>query len=83
MNIDRFEDSETKFMKYVPERRTYPNAFLTSSLGFTKSSMQIKYNNILSKFGLDIRPRSNTLENALLFERLKLLIVKYYDMQKK
>ena len=83
LNISHYEDAETKFARFVPEKRTHPSTFLTSSLGFTKSAMQVKYNSILSKFNLEQRPVTNTLENALLFEKMKLLIICYYDMQKK
>lgn len=83
LNIGEFEDTDTRYARAVPERRAYPNAFLASSLGFNKSSMQSRYNEVLHKFGLERKPRVATLKNALHYERMKVLIIKYYDLLKK
>lgn len=82
LNIGQFEDTEAKCHRLIPEKRSYPSAFIATSLGFTKSSMQVKYNNILAKFHLDSRPVAATLRVALLYERLKYLLIKYYEVQK-
>ncbi len=83
LNIHEFEDTITKFRRYFPERRSYPSAFLASSLGFNKSNYFSKYNEILQKFNLHRKPRVPTLKNALHFERLKILLIKYFDLLKK
>ena len=82
MNIWRFEDRETRLARICPERRAYPSSFFGSSLGFNRSSMHSRYNEVLNKFDLGRRPRVATLENSLLYEKLKLLMIKYYEAQK-
>lgn len=83
INIDEFEDLDSKFIKLIPEKRVYPNAFLASSLGFSKSSLDSRHTSILHKFNLENKPRVPSLKNALHFERLKLLMNKYFDKNKK
>lgn len=83
LNIGELEDTETRFSRLFPERRAYPSAFMASSLGFNKSSMQLKYNEVLTRFHLDRKPRAATLTSALHYERLKILITKYYELLKK
>lgn len=83
LNINEFEDTETKYQKIIPDKRSYANAFMASSLGFNKSTMQVKYNEILHRFKLDRRPQVASLRNALHYEKLKVLIIKYYELLKK
>lgn len=83
LNINEFEDTETKFAKIVAEKRTYPPAFVASSLGFNKSTMQVKYNDVLMRFGLERRPVVASLRNALHYEKLKIMIIKYYECLRK
>ncbi|KAI4291657.1 hypothetical protein PAPHI01_0931 [Pancytospora philotis] len=80
LNVDEFEDGETKYQKIVPEKRTYSSTFMASSLGFNKSTIQAKYTEFLQRFHLERRPRVATLRNALHFEKLKFLIIKYFEL---
>ncbi|KAI5151997.1 hypothetical protein ENBRE01_2491 [Enteropsectra breve] len=82
LNTNMLVDNSYKYKKYITERKSYPNAFLASSLGFTKSSILAKHMEILGKFGLDRIPREATLKNGILFERLKNLILKYFEVKK-
>lgn len=83
INIDEFEDLDSKFIKLIPEKRVYPNTFLASSLGFSKSSLDSRHTSILHKFNLENKPKVASLKNSLHFERLKLLMNKYLDKNKK
>lgn len=81
-NVDLFEDRESKIQKYLTEQITHPRAFLASNLGFNRSSMESKYNEILNKFKLDKRSMSGSIRNAFHYEILKRLIIKYFEMKK-
>lgn len=78
-NVDLFEDRESKIQKYLPEKLVYPKAFLASNLGFNRSTMDSKYMEILSRFKLGKKSTSGSIRNAVHFETLKHLIMKYFD----
>jgi len=82
ININELEDTEMKYKRIVSEKKSYPSAFLASSLGFNKGNLNSRYLQILNAFGLDKKPRAPSLRNALAFEKLKLLIIKYFDKYK-
>ena len=81
-NIDLFEDKESKMQKYIADTPPRPKAFLASNLGFNRSSMETKYTDILNKFKLDRRSTSGSMRNALHYETLKKLIIKYFETKK-
>lgn len=81
-NIDLFEDKESKIQKYIQEASTYPKAFLASNLGFNRSTMDPKFNEILGKFKLDKRSTSGSIRNALHYEVLKKLLLRYFENKK-
>lgn len=81
-NIDLFEDRESKIQKYLTDSTTHPKALLASNLGFNRSSMESKYSEILNKFKLDRRATSGSIRNALHYETLKRLIIKYFETKK-
>lgn len=81
-NIDLFEDKESKMQKYLADTPTRPKAFLATNLGFNRSSMETKYTDILNKFKLDRRSTSGSMRNALHYETLKKLIIKYFEVKK-
>ncbi|KAM0680446.1 hypothetical protein GINT2_001506 [Glugoides intestinalis] len=81
-NIDRFEDRESKIQKHLPDNLVHTKAFLASNLGFNRSSMDPKYIEILNRFKLDKRSSSGSMRNALHYETLKRLIIKYFEMKK-
>lgn len=81
-NIDRFEDRESKIQKHLPDNLVHPKAFLASNLGFNRSSMDPKYSEILNRFKLDKRSSSGSMRNALHYETLKRLIIKYFETKK-
>lgn len=81
-NIDLFEDRESKIQKYLPEYISRPKAFLASNLGFNRSSMENKFTEILAKFKLDKRSMSGSMRNAIHYETLKRLIIKYFDVKR-
>lgn len=78
-NVNLFEDRESKIQKYLPEKIAYPRAFLASNLGFNRSTMDPKYMEVLGMFKLGKKSSSGSIRNALHFETLKHLIIKYYD----
>lgn len=77
-NVDLFEDRDSKIKKYAAEA-SYPKAFLASNLGFNRSSMDPKYTDILNKFKLEKKSMSGSIRNAIHFETLKRLIIKYFE----
>ncbi len=81
-NINLFEDKESKIQKYIPEIASRPKAFLASNLGFNRSSMDSKYSDILNRFKIDRRSSSGSMRNALHYETLKKLIIKYFEVKK-
>ena len=81
-NIDLFEDKESKIQKYISETSTYPKAFLASNLGFNRSTMDPKFNDILNKFKLDRKSNSGSMRNALHYEILKKLLLRYFEHKK-
>lgn len=81
-NVDLFEDRESKIQKYLPEKMVYPKAFLVSNLGFNRSTMDSKYMEILNRFKLGKKSTSGSIRNALHFETLKYLIIKYFEKPK-
>ncbi|EOB14419.1 hypothetical protein NBO_28g0058 [Nosema bombycis CQ1] len=82
-NIDDLEDRDSIITRIVGKAPSHPNAFLASSLGFTKSSWNKKYENMFLKFGLDRKLKHSTYRNMLHFEKLKLLVIKYHEVNKK
>lgn len=82
-NTHLFEDKDTKIYKIIPEKRTYHNSFLGSSLGFNKSTLEPKYIDILHKFDLDKKPMIPSPKNCIEFEKLKYLIIKFFELNKK
>ncbi|ORD93405.1 hypothetical protein ECANGB1_2318 [Enterospora canceri] len=82
-NMDKFEDRDAKIYKIISEKKNYPNSFLGSSLGFTKSTMDSRYQEVLNKFRLDKRPQVASPRNCLEFEKLKFLLVKLFEFKKK
>lgn len=81
-NVDLFEDFDSKIKKYLPEKISYPKAFLASNISFNRSSMDPKYSDVLNKFRLDRRSNSGSLRNALHFDIFKNLIIKYFEKLK-
>lgn len=81
-NIDLFEDKESKIQKYLNDAPIYPKAFLASNLGFNRSTMDPRFNDVLSKFKLEKRSTSGSIRNALHFETLKKLLIRYFDSKK-
>lgn len=81
-NVNLFEDRESKIQKYLPEKIVYPKAFLASNLGFNRSTMDPKYMEILNRFKLGKKSSSGSIRNAVHFEILKHLIIKYYEKTK-
>jgi hypothetical protein len=81
-NIDLFEDKESKILKYIPEPTQYPKAFLASNLGFNRATMDQRFHEILNKFKLEKRSTSGSIRNALYFEVLKKLLIKYFESKK-
>lgn len=77
-NVDLFEDRESKIKKYTTEA-SYPKAFLASNLGFNRASMDPKYTDVLNKFKLEKKSMSGSIRNAIHFETLKRLIIKYFE----
>lgn len=82
-NIHKLEDKDTKISRLTGRSFTYPNTFLASSLGFNRSSWNKKYEEILKKFGLKKKLKYQTFRNMKEFEKLKYLIIKYYETIKK
>jgi len=81
-NVDLFEDRESKIQKYLADTVSHPKALLASNLGFNRSSMENKYSEVLNKFKLDRRSMSGSIRNALHYETLKRLIIKYFEVKK-
>lgn len=81
-NIDDLEDRDSRISRLVSRSFTYPNSFLASSLGFNRTTWNKKYEEILNKFDLGKKPKHQTLRSMLMFERLKYLIIKYFEMKK-
>jgi hypothetical protein len=82
-NIDYLEDKQALINRIISKDLVYPSAFLASSLGFNRSSWQQGYEKILSEVGMHKRPKYSTLRNMLLFEKLKWLIIRYYERKKR
>ncbi|WUR03881.1 uncharacterized protein VNE69_06194 [Vairimorpha necatrix] len=82
-NIDKLEDRDGRISRIIGKTFTYPNSFLASSLGFNRTTWAKKYEEILGKFDLSKKLQYQTLRNMVLFEKLKLLIIKYNDIQRK
>lgn len=82
-NIDKLEDRDGRIVRILGKPFTYPNAFLASSLGFSRTTWIKKYEDILAKFGLTKKLQYQTLRNMVLFEKLKLLVFKYFENKRK
>ncbi|KAF9761600.1 hypothetical protein NGRA_2531 [Nosema granulosis] len=82
-NIDDLEDRDSMIIRITGKEPTHPNAFLASSLGFSRSTWNKKYENLMSKFGLGKKLKHQTFRNMKHFEKLKMLISKYFELTKK
>lgn len=82
-NIDQLEDTESKIKKYLPNKIVYPKSFLASNIGFSKTKMDPRCSDILNKFGLEKKSTSGSLRNALHYDILKHLIMKYLERSRK
>ncbi|EEQ81923.1 hypothetical protein NCER_101468 [Vairimorpha ceranae BRL01] len=82
-NIDELEDRDVRIKRLIGKSTSYPNSFLASSLGFNRTTWVKKYEEILGKFDLGKKPKYLTMRNMMLFEKLKLLVIKYFNSKKK
>lgn len=82
-NMEDLEDRDAMIIRIIGKEPTHPNAFLASSLGFSRSTWNKKYESLLSKFGLGKNLKHQTLRNMQLFEKLKFLVVRYFEITKK
>lgn len=80
-NTHMFEDRDTKIFKIIPEKKVYPNSFFGSSLGFNKNTIETKYAEVLAKFKLSKKPQVASPRNCLDFEKMKLLLVKLFELK--
>ncbi|OQS55181.1 hypothetical protein EHP00_1713 [Ecytonucleospora hepatopenaei] len=79
-NTHLYEDRDAKIYKIISDKQIYPNSFLGSSLGFNKTNMDQKFLDILHKFRLDKKPNAPSPRNSVEFEKLKLLIIKLFEI---
>lgn len=69
--------------EYINKDLAYPSVFLGSSLGFNKNNWNRNIERLLEPFALRQKPVFGVKENCLLFEQLKLLVLKLMERTKK
>ncbi|KCZ75491.1 hypothetical protein H311_03531 [Anncaliia algerae PRA109] len=78
-----YQDINTRVSSAIEKTNIIPSFCLASSLGFNKNTWNKNVENIMNEFGLGKKPKFFTLKNALVFEKLKLLVIKLVEKEKK
>ncbi|KAL0266056.1 UNVERIFIED_CONTAM: hypothetical protein PYX00_011773 [Menopon gallinae] len=77
------QDINTRVNAMLEKTPQLPALFLTSSLGFNKHTWNKGAEALLSEFSLERKLKHPTLRNALLFEKLKMLVIRLQDKEKR
>jgi Putative DMAP1-like len=86
LNINAEIDEQERQLlinEYINKDLVYPSVFLGSTLGFNKNNWNRNIEKLLEPFGLRQKPVFGVKENCLLFEKLKLLILRLMERTKK
>lgn len=81
-NVDYLEDRDAQIQRIIGKECVHPNAFLASTLGFNRMSWNKAYEKTMSQLGVNKTPKFCSLRTMLLFEKLKLLVIKYHERKK-
>lgn len=76
------DDLHTRIATIMSKVHPHPYIFLASSLGFNKMTWNTKVERVVGRFGLGMRLKWPSYGNYLKYERLKYLIMKYFDKRK-
>lgn len=74
---------EDKLVSILDKPLQLPPLFLASSLGFNKHSWSKSVEILLSEFNLEKKLKYPTMRNALLFEKLKTLVIRLCDKERR
>lgn len=77
------QDINTRMGTVLEKPLQLPPIFLTSSLGFNKHTWNKGAEVLLAEFNLERKLKYPTLRNALLFEKLKMLIMRLQEKEKR
>ncbi|RVD92296.1 hypothetical protein TUBRATIS_12060 [Tubulinosema ratisbonensis] len=78
-----YQDINTRVTSVIEKTNIIPSICLASSLGFNKNSWSKQVESVMNEFGLSKKPKYFTLRNVLAFEKLKLLVLKLVEKEKK
>lgn len=74
---------EDRMVSILDKPLHLPPLFLASSLGFNKHTWSKTTEILLSEFNLEKKLKHPTMRNALLFEKLKMLVTKMNDKERR
>ncbi|ELQ76413.1 hypothetical protein THOM_0600 [Trachipleistophora hominis] len=76
------EDFESKINNIIGKLHPHPYIYLASTIGFSKMTWNRSVEKILDQFGLKMKLKYPTLKNYLRYEKLKYLLIRYFDKRK-
>ncbi|KAF7684502.1 hypothetical protein TCON_0311 [Astathelohania contejeani] len=83
LNMKDVQDIDGRIHELIGKNINHPTVYLASTLGFNKLTWNKNVEAILEPFGLGQKLKYPSYENAIKFEKLKLLILKYLELEKK
>ena len=78
-NTDQFVDQDSRIKKFLHDKKSLPNSFLVSDLGFKRANINGKIVEFLQKFNLEKKPSTNTFRVGIHYFVLKSLLLKYFS----
>lgn len=82
-NTKEYQDINTRVSSIIEKSNIIPSFCLASSLGFNKNTWSKPVENIMTELGFKKKVKFFTLRNVLAFEKLKLLVLKLIEKEKK
>ncbi|ELA47063.1 hypothetical protein VCUG_01424 [Vavraia culicis subsp. floridensis] len=76
------EDFESKINAIIGKMHPHPYIYLASSIGFSKMTWNRSVEKILNQFELKMKLKYPTLKNYSRYEKLKYLLIRYFDKRK-
>lgn len=73
---------EKKFNNVIKKKVTHPSIFLASSLGFPKTGWTKQVEFYMKAYGLNYRLEEPTFENMINYEKIKLLVLKFFEKRR-
>lgn len=78
-----YQDINSRINNVIEKQNILPQICLASSLGFNKNTWNKQVEAVMNEFGFGKKVRNFTLRNVVGFEKLKILVVKLVEKEKK